>query len=460
MPAGWAAGAAALAGAASSGVQASSGKLGAEAASGAQLEGLGQANDVIREAMAQYGPRAAGGNRAYGQLQNFYGQGGANPTSALTSQEKKRLGTLQKRLDAGGALSSKERSKLNQLQGQRSRRKKYAGDSNLAESVGQEEEQGLKDLESSFGKEEEEIFGQQQAAQDAYTARQSGLDTSYKADVGALDTRYAGDVGELDTTFKGQTGALDAEYGTEEKALRDKISAGDVTIDPGYKFRLEQGQLARERGAAARGGLLSGGYLKDLEEYSQGQASQEFGAATGRLYDLYGLGKGAYTQKRGNLEGDYERGRGYKTEDYTLGRGYKTGDYTQARDYGRQDYGDLRSFYGQNLEQKRGRFDRRYGQGQDQRNFSIDRFGRRVGGAKALSDQGFDAMGQQSGLAGSLANLYTQAGQARGAAAQAGPNAIGQGVGGALNDLSFLAALYGPRGRRQTAAPITNIYPE
>lgn len=55
-----------------------------------------------------------------------------------------------------------------------------------------------------------------------------------------------------------------------------------LQIDPGYQFRLQQGQQALERSAAARGGLLSGRALKDTADFSQGLASQEFGQAFAR----------------------------------------------------------------------------------------------------------------------------------------------------------------------------------
>jgi hypothetical protein len=51
---------------------------------------------------------------------------------------------------------------------------------------------------------------------------------------------------------------------------------GDWTTDPGYQFRMEQGQQAIERGAAAKGTLLTGGTLKGLTRYAQGVGSDEF----------------------------------------------------------------------------------------------------------------------------------------------------------------------------------------
>lgn len=53
--------------------------------------------------------------------------------------------------------------------------------------------------------------------------------------------------------------------------------------DPAYQFDLQQGQQAIERSAAARGGLQSGGTLKDLTSYSQGMASNEYQSAYSRF---------------------------------------------------------------------------------------------------------------------------------------------------------------------------------
>jgi hypothetical protein len=52
--------------------------------------------------------------------------------------------------------------------------------------------------------------------------------------------------------------------------------------DPGFQFRLQQGEQAIQRAAAARGASYSGGTLKALDQYDQGQAAQEFAAANDR----------------------------------------------------------------------------------------------------------------------------------------------------------------------------------
>jgi hypothetical protein len=50
----------------------------------------------------------------------------------------------------------------------------------------------------------------------------------------------------------------------------------DFTTDPGYSFRLAEGNKALDRSAAARGGLLSGGAMKAAQRYGQEMGSQEY----------------------------------------------------------------------------------------------------------------------------------------------------------------------------------------
>jgi hypothetical protein len=52
--------------------------------------------------------------------------------------------------------------------------------------------------------------------------------------------------------------------------------------DPGYAFRLKEGQQALDRSAAARGGLISGGALKAAARYGQEMGSQEYTNAFNR----------------------------------------------------------------------------------------------------------------------------------------------------------------------------------
>jgi hypothetical protein len=61
--------------------------------------------------------------------------------------------------------------------------------------------------------------------------------------------------------------------------------------DPGYAFRIGEGQRALERGAGARGGLLSGGFGRKLTRYAQDYASNEYTNVYNRIANIAGLGQ-------------------------------------------------------------------------------------------------------------------------------------------------------------------------
>ena len=104
-----------------------------------------------------------------------------------------------------------------------------------------------------------------------------------------------------------------------------RMQSGDVMsyMDPSYKFRLSEGMKALQRTAAARGGLLSGGAMKEAMRYGQGLASTEYGNAYNRLASMAGLGQtstnamaneaGTYGSNVGNLmtSGAAARASGY-----------------------------------------------------------------------------------------------------------------------------------------------------
>lgn len=81
----------------------------------------------------------------------------------------------------------------------------------------------------------------------------------------------------------------------------------EFQADPGYGFRLSEGQKALDRQAAARGGLISGGALKAAQRYGQEMGSQEYTNAFNRyqterqarlnpLQSLAGMGQTSVNQ--------------------------------------------------------------------------------------------------------------------------------------------------------------------
>jgi len=61
------------------------------------------------------------------------------------------------------------------------------------------------------------------------------------------------------------------------------FGAADFQKDPGYDFRMAEGQKAIDRGAAARGSFDSGRTMKELTRYSQNVASDEYNNAYNRF---------------------------------------------------------------------------------------------------------------------------------------------------------------------------------
>lgn len=64
-------------------------------------------------------------------------------------------------------------------------------------------------------------------------------------------------------------------------------TAADMQQDPGYQFRLSEGQRVLERSGAARGVTNTGGNMKGLLDYGQQAASQEYGNVYGRNLNTY-----------------------------------------------------------------------------------------------------------------------------------------------------------------------------
>lgn len=90
----------------------------------------------------------------------------------------------------------------------------------------------------------------------------------------------------------------------------------DFVTDPGYLFRLTEGQKAIDRSAAARGGTQSGAALKAATRYGQEAGSQEYGNA----YNRYQTNRTNQLQPLGNIA--------------TMGANAATNSATAAGNYG------------------------------------------------------------------------------------------------------------------------------
>ena len=154
------------------------------------------------------------------------------------------------------------------------------------------------------------------------------------------------------------------EFGT-------KFSQADFQQDPGYAFRLAEGQRALERGAAARGGLISGNALKAAQRYGQEMGSQEYQNAFNRYYrereammnplqSLAGVGQttaqslGGAAGQYGSAAGALASATGASSANALLAQGNARasayGGYGQAAGQGLQglynNWGSISSFFG------------------------------------------------------------------------------------------------------------------
>jgi hypothetical protein len=100
-----------------------------------------------------------------------------------------------------------------------------------------------------------------------------------------------------------ETGARSLAKMEGDEYMKD-FTMADYEADPGYAFRMAEGQKALDRSASARGGILNGGTLRAITKYGQDMGSQEYGNAYnrfnadrdrrfGRLSTMAGMGMGA-----------------------------------------------------------------------------------------------------------------------------------------------------------------------
>jgi hypothetical protein len=153
-------------------------------------------------------------------------------------------------------------------------------------------------------------------------------------------------------------------YDVGVNALPELVAASKYTpfgmnqfkADPGYAFRLSEGQKALERTAAARGGLLSGGTLKAATRYGQDMGSQEYTNAFNRyqaerearlrpLQSLTGMGQTTSQQISAsgqNMAGNI--GNAYMQQGVNQGNALLAGSQARA-----SAYGDVGKLFGQNI---------------------------------------------------------------------------------------------------------------
>lgn len=105
---------------------------------------------------------------------------------------------------------------------------------------------------------------------------------------------------------------------------------GQFQQDPGYAFRIGEGQKALDRQAAARGGLISGGALKAAQRYGQEMGSQEYQNAFNR-YQVERQARLGPLQSLAGVGQTSAQTLGTAGQQYATGAGEAIGAGAQAR---------------------------------------------------------------------------------------------------------------------------------
>ena len=224
----------------------------------------------------------------------------------------------------------------------------------------------------------------------------------------------------LASTYSAGTSPLDVPAFTEEFKYdpwtRKFIppTGESVTQDPGYQFRLSEGQKAVERGASSKGTLNTGGTLKDVSQFGQNLASQEYGQAYGRAMNEYGSDYNDYLGGYGRALGEYGQKAGIFGQNYQRGlQGFQAAQQVDQ--------------FGRSLAQNESQFGRNLGQQNEQ-------FGRNL-------DYGYAGLGANTIMGGSrdVNNEYTSAADAAAAGQVGSSNAWNQAIGSGANLAQILA---------------------
>jgi len=160
------------------------------------------------------------------------------------------------------------------------------------------------------------IFGGKSAERGAQTQANAALESA------RLQKQMFDIQNQQQAPYREQGYSALSDIGGMKPYLTHQYGAEDFQqgMDPGYAFRLQQGQMANQRAANLGGGLIGGNALRGMQDYTQGQASQEYQNAFNRyqtqrgniynsLASIAGLGQTSLGQT-GQLSGQTAQGVG------------------------------------------------------------------------------------------------------------------------------------------------------
>jgi hypothetical protein len=247
----------------------------------------------------------------------------------------------------------------------------------------------------------------------------------------ASDPTFGSLMKPYDDRFEGQINDVAKrqyvdKYGQEIlDTARDKFDAADFQADPGYEFRRSEGNRGIEQSAAAHGSLQSGASLKELNRFNQDTASNEFDRAHSRWADQRNAHLAGVTGQQGFDYGVFDKQKGTELNTLINERDFDFGNFDSNRKF---DYGALTGMVGVGQ------------QATDDRNQLREYFG--TARTQNARDTAIQEGTWQQNMAGNIAELLGQSGNAQAAGHVGAANAQTNAFQSGSNTLATLAGYY------------------
>lgn len=261
--------------------------------------------------------------------------------------------------------------------------------------------------------------------------------------------------------------------GFSEADLARKFTANDFQVDPGYNFRMQEGNKGIENSAAARGGQLSGATMKALAKYNSDLGSQEYGNAFNRFQNTQVQAGNALNNAEGSFNNNRANTSNQLNDAYSRfgsDRANLQGQFGDAynrfganRENLSNQFGNAFNRFGSNRENARTTYNQSYDRFNNDRTTKFNRLAALAGiGQQSATQQGgwdmnyagnmsnaganyANQVGQNSIQGGARQNEYmTDAASARSAGTIGQSNAFNSAINGVGNSLNSYAYLRQP----------------
>jgi hypothetical protein len=307
------------------------GIYGANKSADAQSDSLRQAGKQNKKAMALQQPWLDRSNQAADQLQMLMGLGNNDTVESMYAKLLPNY-IRQRKIDTDSGFLGSSIGKMSpstQLMGKINKQngiadklmpddmeRTYYGDMSKSNQYG-----GI-----LHGKGSEEFFANNPELAKAISGLKSSSGSQYVLKQEDYDRLKA----DVDAQLAKQKAAKE---GGSFGSLAKRFTLDDFIKEPGYDFRLNEGNQALDRSASARGNLFSGAQAKALTDYNQDFASNEYGNAynrftadQGNLYNRLSGIVGGGQQALQNQTGLYGN-----AANYAIGAGNVNAANTQAQ---------------------------------------------------------------------------------------------------------------------------------